>query len=222
MSEFLHFISSLWAVWILLFSVIIYLVFKRIFKTFSGEKSITTLFSSLPKDKYIVLANLNLNNVRNLEKIDYLLVSVYGVAIISNKTMTGWVDADADKEKWVLHSYGETSEFDNPVLQGKAAERAVKELLGTEKPRAISLTAFAGSCRLRYKGDHSSVVSYSGLLKHLRKALPEEVIAFDEAERIAKLILEQSTPEQKGRSVAELRKKLEEKGISAFQGDSEE
>ncbi|MFA6308865.1 MAG: NERD domain-containing protein [Clostridia bacterium] len=184
-----NFFVSTWYLWALVVLTAIFKAFQPKISGYFGEKTISTLVSFLPKDKYLILNNIMLKTNTGTTQIDHIVVSVYGIFVIETKNYKGWILGNEMDEYWTQNIYGKKNKFKNPIRQNFGHIKALEELLSAyDGIPTIPIVAFSGKSDLKVKLNKYKVVYFSGVVKVI-KQYDSEVLNFKKAKEISDFIL---------------------------------
>lgn len=71
-----------------------------------GEKSVAAALSFLPKNEYIILNDVMLNNGQHSTQIDHIVISIHGIFVIETKKYKGWILGNINKDYWTQNIWG--------------------------------------------------------------------------------------------------------------------
>lgn len=87
-------------------------------------------FGKLDDKTYQILSNIMIKDQNNKEvKIDYIIVSNYGVFVINKKKKKGLIYGYETNYRWIQNNHGRVKKFFNPILQNQRRIHCVKNLL---------------------------------------------------------------------------------------------
>ena len=81
-------------------SVVFRILQPRI-KGYLGEKSVATILSLLPSDKYKIINDLLIEVDGRTIQIDHLVVSIYGIFVIETKNYKGRITGSDNSDYWL-------------------------------------------------------------------------------------------------------------------------
>lgn len=113
-----------------------------------GEAKVSTILSFLPENEYRVINNALLKTPKGSVQIDHIVVSVYGIFVIETKNFKGWITGYERSAKWTKNMYGQKYEFYNPIKQNHSHIIALKNILGFNESKFISIIAFSSNSDL--------------------------------------------------------------------------
>ena len=95
-------------------SVVFRILQPRI-KGYLGEKSVATILSLLPSDKYKIINDLLIEVDGRTIQIDHLVVSIYGIFVIETKNYKGRITGSDNSDYWTKNMFGNKYTFYNPI-----------------------------------------------------------------------------------------------------------
>lgn len=126
-----------------------------------GELEVVHLLASkLSAKEYFLFNNLIVpSEVLGTTQIDHVVVSRYGIFVIENKDLNGWVYANDNHKKWTqtLNRRSKYT-FQNPLIQNFAHISALKEQLPFIKNQMFNVVVF--SPRAQFKTEKPEGVMY--------------------------------------------------------------
>lgn len=128
---------------------IIFRLFQPKIKGYLGEKSVATILSFLPSDKYKIVNNILIKSNGKTIQIDHLVISTYGIFVIETKNYKGWITGSDNSEYWTKNMFGNKYKFYNPIKQNKAHILALSKQLGISFNNFIPIIAFSNRADLR-------------------------------------------------------------------------
>lgn len=109
---------------------LVFRIFQPKIKGYLGEKSVATILSFLPSDKYKIVNDILIKSNGRTIQIDHLVISIYGIFVIETKNYKGWITGSDNSEYWVKNMFGNKYKFYNPIKQNKAHILALNKQLG--------------------------------------------------------------------------------------------
>lgn len=206
------FLNNLWYVWIVVIAALIYFIIKPKIRGYAKRANIKIVLSSLPEDKYILLKNIMLKNENRMIIVDYILVSVYGLFIISANDYEGVISGKENDEFWYNLFHGKRNKIKNPIIECTDFIKEISVLCDYGTQHIIPIIAFSNKCILHAKSK-TKVIYYSQINKILKKQAFEEVMSFEQAKKISRIITDAGVnlKESKKRPAAEIFNKINEK-----------
>lgn len=167
-----------------------------------GEMNISSRLALLPKDKYIVLNDLFFKFGEYSSQIDHLVISVFGIFVIETKNYKGWIFGSSGKDRWTQNIWGNKYDLFNPIFQNESHIRFLKRHF-KELSLAINfihpIVVFLNADRLILNGDCDCVIWRRELNKYI-KSFKEEVLSYEDCEKIASILLTANIKDKKLRN----------------------
>lgn len=112
---------------------------------------VSALAANLSHQEYFIFNNLIIpSGVLGTTQIDHVVVSRYGIFVIENKDMTGWIYANKNHKNWTQTFVGgQKYQFQNPLFQNFAHISALKEQLPFVKNRLFNIVVFSGKSEFK-------------------------------------------------------------------------
>lgn len=147
-----------------------------------GEYTVAMVLEKLPEE-YHIFNDVYLENKGHSSQIDHVVISRYGVFVIETKNYSGDVYGSENVEHWTQYLNGESYKFQNPILQNRSHELAIKNTLLIAPTSVIPIVVFLGGANLHC--NTKSAVLYTVQLREY--ILNYQTIAFtpDGVERLA-------------------------------------
>jgi len=162
------------------------------------------LAAGLQKNSYTVFNDVTLPTGGGTARIDHLVVSRFGVFVITSRYVRGWVSGGEFQERWKQEHYRHVSRFDNPVHENVLQAQAVEKFLKLRSSKLHRIVVLVGN-----KGIKNSmplnVVSAERLIPFMRKKAIQ-VLDADEADSLLQKI-------QKGRIESRMATGLSKLGL---------
>jgi hypothetical protein len=96
---------------------------------YHGEVSLDIYFSSLPKQKYMILHDLNLPDGDYNCQIDTLLLTPEFALVIEVKNMAGKLIFDTENEQFIQINNGKEKGYPYPIAQAERHQNYIKKLM---------------------------------------------------------------------------------------------
>ncbi len=198
-------------------SVVFRILQPRI-KGYLGEKSVATILSLLPSDKYKIINDLLIEVDGRTIQIDHLVVSIYGIFVIETKNYKGWITGSDNSDYWTKNMFGNKYTFYNPIRQNKSHVLALSKQLGFSLNKFIPIIVFSNGAELKANTTHN--VIYTTQINRVIKEYSE--IKFSETD-IQKLydkisLLNIVSPEVRKQHVLEIQNTIATKRHLVQQG----
>ena len=199
-------------------SVVFRILQPRI-KGYLGEKSVATILSLLPSDKYKIINDLLIEVDGRTIQIDHLVVSIYGIFVIETKNYKGRITGSDNSDYWTKNMFGNKYTFYNPIRQNKSHVLALSKQLGFSLNKFIPIIVFSNGAELKVNTTHN--VIYTTQINRVIKEYSE--IKFSETD-IQKLydkisLLNIVSPEVRKQHVLEIQNTIATKRHLIQQGN---
>lgn len=151
---------------IIIFDIVAYFSYKKVVGWF-GEHWVKKELKKL-SDEYLIINNLMIKtNDAKTHQIDHVIVSCYGIFVIETKQINGYIYGDDYQEKWVVYSKKKKYFVNNPVHQNYGHLLSLKEILGLEKDKFISIVCISSTAKLKLNS--KVALSITNLLEEIKK-----------------------------------------------------
>lgn len=137
-------------------SVVFRILQPRI-KGYLGEKSVATILSLLPSDKYKIINDLLIEVDGRTIQIDHLVVSIYGIFVIETKNYKGRITGSDNSDYWTKNMFGNKYTFYNPIRQNKSHVLALSKQLGFSLNKFIPIIVFSNGAELKVNTTHNVI-----------------------------------------------------------------
>ena len=148
------------------------------------------LATGLKKSSYTTFNNLTLPTGGGTTQVDHLVVSRFGIFVITSQYVRGWVSGGEFQERWKQDHFRNISRFDNPVHQNALQSQAVEKFLKISPSKLHRIVVLVG-----HKGVKTqmplNVIQAEALMPYMRKKAIKLLDA-EEANRLLKTIEEGS------------------------------
>ena len=160
-------------------------IFRPKIKGIIGEKSLNSLLSFLPKDKYIVMKDVMLSTDHGTTQIDHIVLSLYGIFVIETKNYNGIITGNEWSGEWTQTIYKTKNKFYNPVKQNYGHLATVKAMIN-DYPNlpVLSIVAFSGESKLKVNVTNSIVTYIGNVVPKIRELSTEEFISYPTMQNI--------------------------------------
>ena len=171
-----------------------------------GEKTTTRLLNQLPKNNYMVLNDIFIQNGKYYSQIDHIVISKSGIFVIETKNYTGLIFGEESDYQWTqMIGNNYKVKIINPVRQNLNHIRTLSALLPKTEYHSIIVMGKNASPQV-----HSSVpvINHDMLLSTItrhRKA----VLTINEMKQIYDTIIKNNITSEKARKkyIKQLQKK---------------
>ena len=150
-----------------------------------------SLRNHLLESYYRLFEDVWLRTPRGKVHFDHLLVSCYGLFIISTRHDWGWISGSPQDATWTRSLLGLKREFPNPIRLNDEAARSLQSLTGLDDSKFHSLSVFTGRSRFR-ESMPLNVTGLEGMLPFVQ-VRTEHLVGFEETERVIQLICSSKT-----------------------------
>ena len=172
--------------------------------------------SKLPRQAYLVLNNIILQNGDGATQIDHIVVSPFGVFVIEEKNHRANVWGPDRNTHWrSYYTYNDGQKYfayQSPLLQNAGHINVLKHLIPSHLHKTlVSIISFTESAYIRYKGVLNSQehIVVSEELCDLISSYRKQVLSMAEVGKIAQAILDanQQTPDNTRKHIENIRLK---------------
>ncbi len=122
------------------------------FRGFFGEFWVKRELNKLPKDEYIVLNDIMINN-NGTHQIDHIVISKYGIFVIEMKNFYGIIIGKEKNDKWIQKFRSKKFYFPNPIHQNYGHIKTLEELLKIDYNKFISIVCFSNQVKLKVESN---------------------------------------------------------------------
>jgi restriction system protein len=153
------------------------------------------LKSALPASHYTVLRDLTLRRHgegAETVQIDHLVISPYGIFVITNCARTGSVFGAERDPEWTRFHFRHRSRFPNPLLRNLSQIHCLQSLLGLDEAMFHSMVVFGGGADLQ-SAMPPHVTPLGGMLPYIQ-VRTGEVLGYEEAARTAAVVKSRRLP----------------------------
>lgn len=163
---FIGLITNPWFIALLVLSILIEILYPK-FRGFMGEFWVKQELKKLPKDKYMVLNDVMVNQNNTTHQIDHLIISQFGIFVIEMKNYYGLILGEEHKDKWIQYLGKKKRYFLNPIHQNYGHVKSLEELLNLDSKYFIPIVCFSNQAKLKL-GTKSSVVPLDYLISTIK------------------------------------------------------
>lgn len=176
---------------------------------YQGEKSLDFYFRMLPKDKYMILHDLNLPDDEFNLQIDTLLITPAYALVISVKHMAGKLIIDTENEQFTQIVNEKEKGYPYPIAQVERHQKYIKKVLADHgfPPLPVEyLIVFSNSyCTYVVSGPNSRKVKprtckadvLLNRIEFFEKSYPNPILTAKELRKLCKLLVKLNTPPTK-------------------------
>jgi len=153
---FIGLITNPWFVTLLVLSILVDILYPK-FRGFMGEFWVKQELKKLPKDKYIVLNDIMVNQNNSTHQIDHLIISQFGIFVIEMKNYYGLILGDEHRDKWIQYLGKKKCYFLNPIHQNYGHVKSLEELLNIDNKYFIPIVCFSNQAKLKIEAKDNVV-----------------------------------------------------------------
>ena len=153
---FIGLITNPWFVTLLVLSILVDILYPK-FRGFMGEFWVKQELKKLPKDKYIVLNDIMVNQNNSTHQIDHLIISQFGIFVIEMKNYYGLILGDEHRDKWIQYLGRKKCYFLNPIHQNYGHVKSLEELLNIDNKYFIPIVCFSNQAKLKIEAKDNVV-----------------------------------------------------------------
>jgi len=130
----------------------------------------------LDKNVYHLIKNVTLPAEGGSTRIDYIIVSCYGLFVIETRNMKGLISGGEDQKTWTQQTYKSRHKFRNPLHQNHEHAKTLQARLGLESGMIFSIVVFIGNSIFATRMPDNVVYSsrYTRYIKSKTKPLLSE------------------------------------------------
>jgi restriction system protein len=116
---------------------------RSIFKGWAGEIQ-GTIAKKIFLDSriYVDLNNVTIPASNGTPQIDHVIVSRYGVFVVEDKNMDGWIFGDSKSPRWTQSIFGNKFRVQNPLHQNYRHIKALSDFLAIDEGKFFSAVMF--------------------------------------------------------------------------------
>lgn len=155
---------------VLLFTSIIFRLFRPKIKGYLGELLVRFILLFLNKKEYKVIHDVNVYYNGLMSQIDHVIVSCYGIFVIETKNYKGWIFGSEKSEYWTQVIFNNKYELYNPLRQNLGHVKALKANL-SEYPilHYFPIVVFTGGASLKVNSTFPVIKNFR-LLKTIKSS----------------------------------------------------
>ncbi len=179
---------------IALFLLIMIWKFKSKSTDASGTTGVYDILRKLDKKKYTVFNYVFLPYIdaegRDID-VDHIVVSVYGIFLITVQKLKGKITGAEDAEEWTQHILHQEYSFPNPVLKNDIRMEAMQSFLTYErfpKMPIYSIVVFPDETDLKVESGNATVTQYAELRDTIQNCYTKELIYPTAVKKLAETI----------------------------------
>ncbi len=197
---------------ILIILCILLKIYYPKFRGFMGEFWVRNELDKLPRDKYIIINDVMLQDDMGTHQIDYIVLSNYGIFVIEMKNYYGMIRGKELDNKWCQYLGKTKNYFKNPIHQNYGHVKSLASILNIGEDKFISIVCFSNQVKL--KVEVKSPVVQLDLLKSQILKYDKINNDFNLEELRNKILLENiASKKERKQHVANIRAKIKKDAI---------
>ena len=181
---------------ILIILCILLKIYYPKFRGFMGEFWVKLKLKKLPKNKYINLNNIMLQDNNGIHQIDHIVLSNHSIFVIETKNYYGLIKGKEFDNKWCQYLGKNKSYFINPIHQNYGHIKSLSNLLKLDDKYFISVICFSNQAKIDVKS--SSIVTQVDFLDNEILKYNENIVDSDIKE-LANVIIDNNIEDKKSR-----------------------
>ncbi len=182
------------------------------FRGFMGEFWVRRELEKLPKNKYIILNDIMIQDDNGTHQIDHIVLSNYGIFVIEMKNYYGMIRGRELDNKWCQYLGKTKNYFKNPIHQNYGHVKCLAAKLNISEERFVPIVCFSNQVKL--KVEVKSPVVQLDLLKAQILKYNEIDNNFDLVELRNKIFLENIVDKKERKQhVANIREKIKKENM---------
>jgi len=134
---------------ILVILAILIKIYYPKFRGFMGEFWVRIELEKLPRDKYIILNDIMIQDDMGTHQIDHIVLSNYGIFVIEMKNYYGMIRGRELDNKWCQYLGKTKSYFKNPIHQNYGHVKSMASILNISEEKFIPIVCFSNQVKLR-------------------------------------------------------------------------
>lgn len=147
------------------------------------------LKSSLPSSYYTLFNNVLLNHAGGTCRIDHIVVSPYGIFVITARQLSGSIVGSERDARWTRVLFRFRTHLQNPMFENRKHIEGLQDLLGLDASRFHSLVIVTGNAR--FEAPMPVNVTQAGGVLPFIQVRTEKLLGYEEAERVVGVIRSQ-------------------------------
>lgn len=179
--------KNMYIIVIFIIAVTLFKIFLPQIKGWLGEKTVSAVLTTLPKEDYRTINDVMLRTEHGTSQIDHVIVSIYGIFVIETKNYKGWITGTENSQHWTKNMYGKKYPFRNPIKQNYGHVKALEKLLGLPYETFIPIVVFSVHADLKIN-TISPVVYMSQLAKEIRRSTDIKIQREDLGRLVSKIL----------------------------------
>jgi len=144
------------------------------------------LKASLPSSYYTLFNKVLLNHAEGARRIDHIVVSPYGIFVITARQLSGSIVGSERDARWTRILFRFRKRLQNPMFENGSHIEALQDLLGLDASRFHSLVIVTGNAR--FESPMPVNVTQAGGVLPFIQVRTDHLLGYEEAERAAGVI----------------------------------
>jgi ribosomal protein L37AE/L43A len=103
----------------------------------------------LDEREYKMINDLTIENGNGTTQIDHVIISRFGIFVVEDKNIDGWIFGDPNNSLWTIVKWGRNYRIQNPLHQNYRHIRAIVNILRINISQVHSVIVFRGDCRFK-------------------------------------------------------------------------
>lgn len=134
---------------IIIFGILSALFYKKIVGK-AGEYYVKKELKKLPKEKYLILNDIMIQNGNNTHQIDHIVISAFGIFVIETKQYNGYIVGNEYDKKWKQNN---KYYINNPIHQNYGHVKALENVLCLDNNKFIPIICVPSTAKLKVKSN---------------------------------------------------------------------
>ena len=205
---FITVVSNPWFITIIALSILADILYPK-FRGFMGEFWVKKELKKLPRDKYLVLNDIMIEQNDYTHQIDHIVISQFGIFVIEMKNYYGLILGNDYQDKWKQYLGKKKYYFLNPIHQNYGHVKALEEALDLDSKFFIPIVCFSNQAKLKIETSNI-VVPFRYLISSIKSH--KNIILEVNLETIQNKIIELNitSKEERREHVKNIRTKIRE------------
>ena len=183
-------------VWFFLAPVLLFKYYLPVMRNKINDILLKYYLIKLPKDKYVLLDNIVLEDEKGIYHINHIIVSQYGIFVIEMKNYYGGITGNENQEYWFEYIKKKRYKFDNPIIVNKDYIKRLQSLLNIGENKFISIVTFINDITLKINNT-TSVIHIKDIYKTIMNYT--NILIDKDINEIVNIILENNIKEKQKR-----------------------
>ena len=117
----------------------------------AGEYYVKKELNKLPKEKYLILNDIMIQNGNHTSQIDHIIVSEYGIFVIETKQYNGYIVGNEYDKKWKQNN---KYYINNPIHQNYGHVKALENILHLNEDKFIPIICIPSTAKIKIKSNN--------------------------------------------------------------------